>query len=89
MNEANEILNNINTVKLEPFEFNLLPLLKVPFVLLLIANLLFALILYFRIRILSDTFVTSQNRKVKSIVVIYLLGTFFLSLFAILFLVLS
>lgn len=89
MNEANEILNNIDTVRFEPFELNLLPLLKIPLILLIIANLLFALILYFRIRILSDTFVTSQNRSVKSLVVIYLLGTFFFSLFAILFLVLS
>ncbi|HRZ84622.1 MAG TPA: hypothetical protein P5344_00670 [Candidatus Dojkabacteria bacterium] len=76
-------------VEVNTFDFNLLPLLKVPFILLLIGNLFFALILYLRIRILSDTFVTFENRRIKSIVVIYLIGSLVLSLFALLFLILS
>jgi len=86
---GNEILDSINMVEVNTFDFNLLPLLKVPFILLLIGNLFFALILYLRIRILSDTFVTFENRRIKSIVVIYLIGSLALSLFALLFLILS
>ncbi|HOZ44907.1 MAG TPA: hypothetical protein PLN39_02830 [Candidatus Dojkabacteria bacterium] len=86
---GNEILDSINMVEVNTFDFNLLPLLKVPFILLLIGNLFFALILYLRIRILSDTFVTFENRRIKSIVVIYLIGSLVLSLFALLFLILS
>ncbi len=87
--DANEILNSIDKVEVSTFDLNILPLLKIPFILLLIANLLFALILYLRIRILSDTFVTHENRRIKSVVVIYLIGSLFLSLFALLFLILS
>ena len=87
--DANEILNSIDKVEVSTFDLNILPLLKIPFILLLIANLLFALILYLRIRILSDTFVTQENRRIKSVVVIYLIGSLFLSLFALLFLILS
>jgi hypothetical protein len=86
---GNEILDSINMVEVNTFDFNMLPLLKVPFILLLIGNLFFALILYLRIRILSDTFVTFENRRIKSIVVIYLIGSLVLSLFALLFLILS
>lgn len=86
---GNEILDSINMIEVNTFDFNMLPLLKVPFILLLIANLFFALILYLRIRILSDTFVTFENRRIKSIVVIYLIGSLVLSLFALLFLILS
>ena len=86
---GNEILDSINMVEVNTFDFNMLPLLKVPFILLLIGNLFFALILYLRIRILSDTFVTFENRRIKSIVVIYLIGSLILSLFALLFLILS
>ncbi|HPQ79735.1 MAG TPA: hypothetical protein PLG47_04745 [Candidatus Dojkabacteria bacterium] len=87
--DANEILNSIDKVEVSTFDLNILPLLKIPFILLLIANLLFALILYLRIRILSDTFVTQENRRMKSVVVIYLIGSLVLSLFALLFLILS
>lgn len=86
---GNEILDSINMVEVNTFDFNMLPLLKVPFILLLIGNLFFALILYLRIRILSDTFVTFENRRIRSIVVIYLIGSLVLSLFALLFLILS
>jgi len=89
MEEGNEILNSLNQVQVNSFEFNIIPFLKVPVILLLVANLLFSLILYLRIRILADTFVTGQNKIIKSIVVLYLILTFTATLLAILFLILA
>ena len=89
MEEINEILNNLYTIQIGTIEFNLIPLLKVPAILLLIGNLLFSLILYLRVRILTDTFVMEDSKKMKSIVVLYLIVTFLLTLAAMLFLILS
>jgi hypothetical protein len=89
MEEINEILNNLYTIQIGTIEFNFLPLLKIPAILFLIGNLLFSLILYLRVRMLSDTFVMGDNKIMKSIVILYLIATFLLSLVAMLFLILS
>jgi hypothetical protein len=89
MEETNEILNNLNSIQVGAFEFNFFPLLKVPAILLLIGNLLFSLILYLRVRMLSDTFVMGDNKVMKSVIVLYLIATFLLTLVAMLFLILS
>lgn len=89
MDEINDILNSLYKVQVGTFEFNFLPLLKIPAILFLIGNLLFSLILYLRVRMLSDTFVVGDNKVVKSIVVLYLIATFLLTLAAMLFLILS
>ena len=89
MEEINEILNNLYTIQIGTIEFNFLPLLKIPAILFLIGNLLFSLILYLRFRMLSDTFVMGDNKIMKSIVILYLIATFLLSLVAMLFLILS
>ena len=89
MEEINEILNNLYTIQIGTIEFNLIPLLKIPVILLLIGNLFSALILYLRVRILTDTFVMEDSKKMKSIVVLYLIATLLLTLLAMLFLILS
>ena len=89
MEEINEILNNLYTIQIGTIEFNFLPLLKIPAILFLIGNLLFSLILYLRVRMLSDTFVMGDNKIMKSIVILYLIATFLLTLLAMLFLILS
>ena len=89
MEEINEILNNLYTIQIGTIEFNFLPLLKIPAILFLIGNLLFSLILYLRVRMLSDTFVMGDNKIMKSIVILYLIATFLLSLVSMLFLILS
>ncbi len=89
MDEINDILNNLYKVETSPLKFNLMPFLKIPSILILIGNLFLALILYLRVRMLSDTFVMEDNKKMKSIVVLYLIVTFLLTLLAMLFLILS
>ncbi len=89
MEEINEILNNLYSIQIGTIEFNFFPLLKVPAILLLIGNLLFSLILYLRVRMLSDTFVMGDNKVMKSVIVLYLIATFLLTLLAMLFLILS
>ncbi len=89
MKEVNDILNNLYRVEVGSFKFSLFPLLKVPVIIFLIGNLLFSLILYLRVRMLTDTFVMGDNKIMKSIVVLYLVVTFLLTLVAILFLILS
>lgn len=85
--DANEILNNIGGSKsLNGITFDFSGLLKFPIVILLFGNVLFAALLFFRARILADTFQSSQNSLAKTIISVYLAVTIIGSIIAILFL---
>jgi hypothetical protein len=70
-------------------EINIYSVLKFPLLIFILGNVLFALILFLRARLLSDTFSTSQNKIAKSIIVIYIITTVVGSLLSILFLALA
>lgn len=67
--------------------FNLSSILKIPLVIILLGNVFFAILLFLRVRILSDTFKTVTGKKIKVLVVTYLaiilLGTLLSLLFMI------
>ncbi len=88
MNEAEQLLDNLGGS--QGIELvNIFSLLKFPLIILVFANLLFAFLLFLRIRILSETVKTPQNKLVKSLVVLYLLFTIVGTLISLLFVVLS
>ena len=86
----NDILNNIGGNRtLEGINFNFSGLLKFPLVILLFGNVLFAALLFFRTRILADTYQSSQAALVKTVISIYLATTILGSIIAILFLLIG
>lgn len=72
-----------------PTELDFSWLLKGPGIIILLANIFFAILLFLRARILADTVVTAQSKLLKSIIVIYLAVTVIGTLLSILFLILA
>ncbi len=77
------------TIDTPKIDFNLFGLLKIPAFIILFANMLFALMMYLRVRILSDTFSSPDNKIVKTVILIHLFVTLIGSLISLLFVVLS
>ncbi|HOV34757.1 MAG TPA: hypothetical protein PLS56_02070 [Candidatus Dojkabacteria bacterium] len=77
------------TIDTPKVDFNLFGLLKIPAFIILFANMLFALMMYLRVRILSDTFSSPDNKIVKTVILIHLFVTLIGSLISLLFVVLS
>ena len=86
---ANDILNNLGAKQFSGIALDLTSLLKFPVIVLLFGNVLFAALLFFRIRILADTFESSQNSFVKAVISIYLAITIVGSIMAVLFLLIG
>lgn len=83
-----ELLESL-TVPSPQMDFNFFGLLKIPVLLLLFGNMFFSLILYLRIRILSDTFSSPENKIVKTVILLHLFVTIIGSLISLLFVILS
>lgn len=71
------------------FSFNLLSVLKIPIIFILIGNILFVTFLYLRVRILSDTYKTPENKMVKQIMAIHMVATVVGTLLSLLFVILT
>ncbi len=89
MNDVNDILNNLGKGPLGGLSINLISLLKAPIVIVLIGNLLFSALLFLRSRILADTFESSSNGIIKTIVSGYLVLTVIGSIVTVLFLLIG
>ncbi|NMC09199.1 hypothetical protein GYA44_02625 [Candidatus Microgenomates bacterium] len=89
MKEANMFLDKLNTQRVGVFSVDLLNILKIPLFFFLIGNILFALLLFLRVRILADTFSASENKIIQAIVLGYMFLVVVGSLLAVLFLILS
>ena len=87
--ETTEVLGILDTNAGTGFTLSILSLFKIPFLLLLLGNILFVVFLYLRIKILADTFNSPNNRLIKSIIRAYIGITILSSLVALLFLVLA
>ncbi|MGI5898144.1 MAG: DUF5657 family protein [Candidatus Dojkabacteria bacterium] len=83
-----ELLESL-TVSSPQMDFNFFGLLKIPVLMLLFGNMFFSLILYLRIRILSDTFSSPENKIVKTVILLHLFVTIIGSLISLLFVILS
>ncbi len=71
------------------FSFNILSLLKIPIIFILVGNILFATFLYLRVRILSDTYKTPDNKMVKQIMAIHMIAVVVGTLLSLLFIILT
>ena len=91
MDDINQLINNITNETTQPQlgSLNLAWALKIPGIIILLANILFAILLFLRARILADTVTTPHNKIVKSIVIIYLGVTVVGTLLSTLFLILT
>ena len=69
-----EILDKL-TMQTPQIEFNGFALLKLPALMFFFIIIFFSLLLFLRVRILSDTFTSPDNRMIKTIVVLHLLLT--------------
>jgi hypothetical protein len=87
--DTNIFLNNLGSNPLTGIKISLISLLKFPLIIIIFGNLLFAILLYFRSRILSDTFKSSQNSFVKIAVPVYLFASLLGSILAVLFLLIG
>ncbi|HOV29846.1 MAG TPA: hypothetical protein PLD77_02120 [Candidatus Dojkabacteria bacterium] len=83
-----EIIDNL-TIDTPKIDFNILSLLKIPVFVILFINMLFAFMMYLRVRILSDTFSSPDNKIVKTVILIHLFVTLIGSLISLLFIILS
>lgn len=91
MDDINQLINNITkeTTQSQLGSLNLAWALKIPGIIILLANILFAILLFLRARILADTVTTPQNKIIKGMVIIYMGATIMGTLLTILFLILT
>jgi hypothetical protein len=87
--DIDRILKELSISGGDVFSFNFISLLKIPVVLALIVNILFSVLLFLRVRILSDTFKSPQNKIVKAIVAGYVLLVVIGALVSLLFVILT
>lgn len=95
MDDVNQLLNNIGSeavaktgeTHVSAMDFSWF--IKLPVIIILFVNVFAAVLLFLRVRILSDTITTSENKRIKSLVVTYLIVTVIGTLLSILFLILA
>lgn len=88
-NDINNILNGIGGKSLNGLGFSLVGLLKFPLIVILFGNILFAILLFLRSKILADTIDAAQAKLIKTIISIYLIITIVGSILAVLFLLIG
>lgn len=86
--DIDEFLNSLGAGS-DIISFNIASLLKVPIILVLIGNILFSLLLFLRVRILSDTFKDPQNKIVKMVTLLYMAIVLVGSLLSLMFVILT
>ena len=84
-----EILNNISGNTADTINLGIISLLKLPLIIILFGNVLFAILLLLRIRILSETFETADNSLIRYLVRFYLFTSVIGSIIALLFLLIG
>ncbi len=84
--DINNILDNLGKNPFGGLGFNAASFLKLPIVLILVGNVLFAALLFLRVRILADTFESANSTLIRAILFIYLIVTIIGSIIAVLFL---
>jgi len=84
-----EILNNLSGNSTDTINIGIISLLKLPLFIILFGNVLFAILLLLRIRILAETFETRDNKLVRYIVLFYLFTSVIGSIIALLFLLIG
>ena len=90
MDTTNEILGILDTGTGDTgFNFTILSLFKIPFVILLLGNILFVVLLFLRVRILTDTFSSPNNKLIKAILKVYITVVVISSLIALTFIIIA
>lgn len=84
-----DILYNISGNTTDTINLGIISLLKLPLIIILFGNVLFATLLILRIRILSETFETSDNKLIKYLVRFYLFISIIGGIIALLFLLIG
>jgi len=84
-----DILYNISGNASDAINLGIIPLLKLPLIIILFGNVLFATLLILRIRILSETFETPDNKLIKYLVRFYLFLSIVGGIIALLFLLIG
>jgi len=84
-----DILYNISGNTTDTINLGIISLLKLPLIIILFGNVLFATLLILRIRILSETFETSDNKLIKYLVRFYLFMSIIGGIIALLFLLIG
>ena len=89
MEEIIEILNNLSGNSTDTMNIGIVSLLKLPLIIILFGNVLFAILLLLRIRILAETFETGDNKLIRGLVLFYLFTSVIGSIIALLFLLIG
>ncbi|HNR53250.1 MAG TPA: hypothetical protein PKI16_02140 [Candidatus Dojkabacteria bacterium] len=84
-----EILNNISGTTTDTINLGIISLLKLPLIIIIFGNVLFAVLLLLRIRILSETFETTDNKLIRYLVRFYLFISVIGSIIALLLLLIG
>ncbi len=89
MGDITEILNNLSGNSMNTINIGIVSLLKLPLIIILFGNVLFAILLLLRIRILAETFETGDNKLIRGLVLFYLFTSVIGSIIALLFLLIG
>jgi len=84
-----EILDNLSGHSVDTINIGIVSLLKLPLIIILFGNVLFAILLLLRIRILAETFETADNKLIRYLVRFYLFTSVIGSIIALLFLLIG
>jgi len=87
--DITEILNNLSGNSMNTINIGIVSLLKLPLIIILFGNVLFAILLLLRIRILAETFETGDNKLIRGLVLFYLFTSVIGSIIALLFLLIG
>jgi hypothetical protein len=88
MDTTNRILGTLDTDQ-TGFTLTILTLFKIPFIILLLGNIFFVVLLFLRVRILADTFSSPNNKLIQTILKGYIVIGIIASLVALLFLIIA
>lgn len=86
--DITNILDNLSRES-SVIDLSIYTLLKLPIILLLFANILFAVLLLLRVRILAETFDVKENSTVRAFVLFYLFTSIFGGILALLFMLIA
>ena len=89
MGDITEILNNLSGNSMNTINIGIVSLLKLPLIIILFGNVLFAILLLLRIRILAETFETGDNKLIRGLVLFHLFTRVIGSIIALLFLLIG
>ena len=85
---SNDIVEGLDGLRRTDFSISILAFFKIPFMLLILGNFIFIILLIIKIKILADTIDCPNNRLIKKILRSYIIISIIASLLSLFFILL-